>query len=214
MYNKEFAKNLIDQIPDDQMQAVVSYLQNTAKDFCGSSTSSIKNQAPEKPASKEQTDIRKSSITSKTPVSLNNKTILVTGAAGFIGFHLIKRLSALCTGSTLIGVDNLNDYYDPALKEWRIRQLQSHTGSTGCQFNFKKASIADKAVLSDIIPHLSAADRRKPGRTGRRPVQHYQSGRLYRIKFNGILQHTGSLPARRRPGASGIRFFFIRLRRQ
>ena len=151
MYNKEFAKNLIDQIPDDQMQAVVSYLQNTAKDFCGSSTASIKNQAPEKPASKEQTDIRKSSITSKIPVSLNNKTILVTGAAGFIGFHLIKRLSALCTGSTLIGVDNLNDYYDPALKEWRIRQLQSHTGSTGCQFNFKKASIADKAVLSDIF---------------------------------------------------------------
>ena len=55
----------------------------------------------------------------KTKISLNNKNILITGAAGFIGAALTQRILREYTGVTIIGVDNMNDYYDPMLKEYR-----------------------------------------------------------------------------------------------
>ena len=55
-------------------------------------------------------------------------TILVTGAAGFIGFHLAKRL--LADGRDVVGLDNLNDYYDPALKRARLDRLEAQSGFT------------------------------------------------------------------------------------
>ena len=52
-------------------------------------------------------------------IDLNNKTTLVTGAAGFIGSNLVKRLFKDYKGMTIVGIDNMNDYYDPTLKEYR-----------------------------------------------------------------------------------------------
>ena len=62
--------------------------------------------------------------------------ILVTGCAGFIGFHLTKTL--LNQGVEIIGIDNLNNYYDPILKERRLEQLQAHKN-----FKFLKIDICD-----------------------------------------------------------------------
>ena len=52
-----------------------------------------------------------------------DKKILVTGSAGFIGYYLMRRLLAECENCVLVGYDNLNDYYDVGLKEWRLGEL-------------------------------------------------------------------------------------------
>ena len=56
-------------------------------------------------------------------VTLDNKTILVTGAAGFIGSNLVKRIYQEAPSATVIGIDNMNAYYDVALKEFRLNEL-------------------------------------------------------------------------------------------
>jgi UDP-glucuronate 4-epimerase len=70
-------------------------------------------------------------------------TILVTGAAGFIGFHLCQAL--LDRGEAVIGIDNLNDYYDVGLKQARLDLLEKHAG-----FRFEKIDIADPAAMRDL----------------------------------------------------------------
>lgn len=70
--------------------------------------------------------------------------ILLTGAAGFIGFHVAKKL--LSRGMAVLGVDNLNDYYDPALKKARLKQIDDHKA-----FTFYHADIADKKAIDAII---------------------------------------------------------------
>ncbi len=57
-------------------------------------------------------------------VELDNKVILVTGAAGFIGSNLVKRLFKDVKDATIIGIDNMNDYYDVSLKEYRLKELE------------------------------------------------------------------------------------------
>lgn len=79
-------------------------------------------------------------------VDLKGKTILVTGAAGFIGSNLIKRLLHDVEDVTVIGIDNMNDYYDVHLKEVRLKELSAHPS-----FAFVKGSIADKAVMEEIF---------------------------------------------------------------
>ncbi|MGI8407753.1 MAG: NAD-dependent epimerase/dehydratase family protein, partial [Actinomycetota bacterium] len=78
------------------------------------------------------------------PTTNNQQPVLVTGAAGFIGFHLTKRL--LGDGHEVIGIDNLNDYYDPQLKLDRLAQLESEKG-----FTFHRIDLADKAGLTEIF---------------------------------------------------------------
>ena len=60
----------------------------------------------------------------KVPISLNNKTILVTGSPGFIGANLVLRLLKEMTGGTIISFDSMNDYYDPKLKEYRLGLIE------------------------------------------------------------------------------------------
>jgi UDP-glucuronate 4-epimerase len=83
--------------------------------------------------------------------------VLVTGTAGFIGMHVAERL--LARGDTVVGLDNLNDYYDPKLKLSRLTRLQATAG-----FDFVKADIADRAAIArlfeqggfDRVVHLAA----------------------------------------------------------
>ncbi len=70
--------------------------------------------------------------------------ILVTGAAGFIGFHLARRL--LDRGDTVVGLDNLNDYYDVTLKQARLAQLDGHP-----RFRFAKLDLADRAGMERLF---------------------------------------------------------------
>lgn len=70
--------------------------------------------------------------------------ILVTGAAGFIGFHVVLRL--LERGDSVVGIDNLNSYYDPKLKHDRLGQLQSHS-----RFSFQRLDIGDREKIADLF---------------------------------------------------------------
>ena len=79
-------------------------------------------------------------------VDINGKTILVTGAAGFIGSNLVKRLYKDARDITVVGIDNLNDYYDVRLKEARLNELYRYPS-----FVFVKGSIADKSVIAELF---------------------------------------------------------------
>ena len=73
--------------------------------------------------------------------------ILVTGAAGFIGSNLCERILRDQPDSVVIGIDNMNDYYDVSIKEWRLQQLNSF----GSRFIFIKGNIADKKLIDDVF---------------------------------------------------------------
>ena len=79
-------------------------------------------------------------------VNLEKKTILVTGAAGFIGANLVRRICEESPSSTVIGIDNLNDYYDVTLKEYRLKELEKYPS-----FVFIKGNIADKSLMFEIF---------------------------------------------------------------
>jgi UDP-glucuronate 4-epimerase len=76
-------------------------------------------------------------------------TVLVTGAAGFIGFHLSRRLME--RGSPVLGFDNLNSYYDPALKRARLSQLEATSARTGTPFQLIQADIEDASFVASAF---------------------------------------------------------------
>ena len=86
----------------------------------------------------------------KTKIDLNGKTVLVTGAAGFIGSFLSERLLSDFEDIRVIGFDSVNDYYDIRLKESRLEELQKHKN-----FIFIKANLADKDKVSEIFREYS-----------------------------------------------------------
>lgn len=85
-------------------------------------------------------------------IDLHNRTVFLTGVAGFIGANLAKRLLSDFSDVKIIGIDNMNDYYDVRLKEYRLEQLSAMSRSS-CQpnFVFVKGSIADKELVNKIF---------------------------------------------------------------
>lgn len=85
-------------------------------------------------------------------VILKNKVIFVTGAAGFIGSNLVEELLCEVQPVHIVGIDNMNDYYDVSIKEYRLRQIEKlaeeHPEST---WKFVKGSIADKALVDSLF---------------------------------------------------------------
>ena len=99
--------------------------------------------------------------------SFENKTIFVTGAAGFIGAFLTAELLRKNDNVHVVGIDSMNDYYEVSLKEYRLNNLQKLAGereTAGCRFSFIKGNMADKAVTDaafreykpDIVVNLAA----------------------------------------------------------
>ena len=85
-------------------------------------------------------------------ISLSNKNIIVTGAAGFIGANLVKRLFKDVPTAKIIGVDSMNDYYDIRLKEYRLDELNKNDS-----FTFIKGNIADKELINSIFEKYKPA---------------------------------------------------------
>ena len=100
----------------------------------------------------------------KENLSLNNKSILVAGAPGFIGANLVVRLLREMSSGTIVSLDNMNDYYDVSLKEYRLSVIEKAAQQSSVKHIFVKGSIADKALVDslfdeykfDIVVNLAA----------------------------------------------------------
>ena len=93
----------------------------------------------------------------KQKIELNGKTILVTGSPGFIGANLVLRLLRELQSGTVISLDNMNDYYDPALKEYRLQQIEQAAAQSPVRHVFVRGSIADRALVERVFTQYEPA---------------------------------------------------------
>ena len=85
-------------------------------------------------------------------VQFHNKTILVTGAAGFIGSNLAMELLKTDEGIHVVGLDNLNDYYDVSIKEYRLSMIEKLASEhPDCTWEFVKGNLADRALIDELF---------------------------------------------------------------
>ena len=85
-------------------------------------------------------------------VDLTNQSVLVTGAAGFIGANLVMELLRTVKGVQIVGLDNLNDYYDVSIKEYRLKEIEKLAEEkTEASWTFVKGNIADRSLLDDLL---------------------------------------------------------------
>jgi len=84
-------------------------------------------------------------------IDLHNKTILVTGSPGFIGANLVMRLLKEMDSGTVVSLDNMNDYYEVSLKEWRLAQIEKAAASSPVRHIFVRGSIADKELVNELF---------------------------------------------------------------
>ena len=94
---------------------------------------------------------------SKTKVELNGKNILVTGSPGFIGANLVMRLLKEMNSGTVISFDMMNDYYDPKLKEYRLKEIEKVVEKSAAKHVFVKGNLADKEKLNSVFDEYKPA---------------------------------------------------------
>ena len=97
-------------------------------------------------------------------IDLKNKTVFITGAAGFIGSGLVSELLRTVSPIRIVGIDNVNDYYDVSIKEYRLKKIEELASSTESEWIFVRGNIADKALIDklfleykfDVVVNLAA----------------------------------------------------------
>ena len=87
----------------------------------------------------------------------DKKKILITGSAGFIGSNLVLRLMETNEPITVVGLDNVNDYYDVSLKEYRLRQIEEAAGKNpNVTWRFVRGNLADKALVDSLLRNITS----------------------------------------------------------
>ena len=159
----------------------------------------------------------------KHTISLDGKTILITGSPGFIGANLVLRLLRDLSAGHIISFDNMNDYYDVKLKEYRLAQIEKAAERSPVKHTFIRGDLADKnainAVFTEYRPSIVVNLAAQAGvRYSISNPDAYIESNL--VGFYNILEacrhsYDGDCDGRLyRCGTSGLRFFLFRLRRK